>query len=148
MGKLGSEDQQHGEMGIAGYSVLLDKLKEKKLTMFNLEVIETKVKELVKTSIEYDINQWANYGVRPSRYILTKDSIYYEDNKEIVDEELEYLIKNKPDQDVWGITWTWFDNNEKYAKEFAISENWWKSIECISKLRFLRNFEKVEHSNS
>lgn len=42
------------------------------------------------------------------------------------------------------ITWTWFDNNGKYTKEFAISENWWKSYKAIENLCFLKNFGYIE----
>jgi len=138
---------EHGDMGIGGYVILIDKLRELNLTMFDLDRAQEKVRKLVKSSIEYDISKWGNYGVRPSRYIISPDSIYYMENKKIVHEELEYLIKSKPDDDVWGITWTWFDNNEKYAKEFAVSENWWKAIHGISKLIFLRNFGMIEITN-
>lgn len=44
----------------------------------------------------------------------------------------------------WGITWSWFGNNEKYAKEFAISENWWKADGAIRKVILLRNFGRIE----
>lgn len=68
----------------------------------------------------------------------------YEDNKEIVEKELDYLEQTLPENGVWGITWTWFDNNEKYAKEFAISENWWKAAAAVDKLVLLKNFGRLE----
>ena len=48
----------------------------------------------------------------------------------------------------WNITWSWFENNEKYAKEFAISENWWKASIAIEKIRLLQNFGRVEEQTA
>lgn len=66
------------------------------------------------------------------------------ENKDLVAQEIEYLIETLPQNDVWGITWTWFDNNAKYSKEFAISENWWKANKAIEKIQFLKNFNGIE----
>ncbi len=38
----------------------------------------------------------------------------------------------------------WFDNNEKYAKAFAVSESWWKASLAVSKVLMLRNFGRLE----
>lgn len=103
-----------------------------------------KNKNTGENSIETDVSKWAYYGVRPSNYIIGPQSACYEDNKEIVEKELDYLEQTLPENGVWGITWTWFDNNEKYAKEFAISENWWKAAAAVDKLVLLKNFGRLE----
>ncbi|MGB4658664.1 MAG: hypothetical protein WBI07_05770 [Mobilitalea sp.] len=133
-----------GDMGIGGYVDLIEAMKELNFSEYNYNSLQLKVKELVKHSIESDIVKWKDYGVRPSNYIKSPQSIYYEDNKEIAKSELNYLMDTLPQNKVWGITWTWFDNNEKYSKEFAISENWWKVIKAIEKLCFLKNFGCIE----
>jgi hypothetical protein len=101
------------------------------------------VNGLVSGSIERDTSKWAFYGVRPSNYITSPDSIFYKDNEDIVLKELDYLIDTRLGNGVWDITWSWFDNNEKYKKEFAISENWWKSIIAIEKITLLKNFSRL-----
>lgn len=133
-----------GDMGIEGYINLIETMKELNISGYDYTTIQLRLNELVKKSIEHDISKWKYYGVRPSNYIKSPQSIYYNDNKDIVEKELNYLIETIPENDVWGITWTWFDNNSKYSKEFAISENWWKSIKAIEKIRFLNNFGFVE----
>ena len=129
-----------GDMGIGGYVELLDALRVLGINEYDNTSLQLRLNELVKNSIQHDISKWQYYGVRPSNYIKGPQSIYYNDNKDIVEQELYYLIETLPPNDVWGITWTWFDNNSKYAKEFAISENWWKTIKAIEKMRFLKSF--------
>lgn len=133
-----------GEMGIGGYIKLIDALKELKFDGYDFMSLQLRLNDLVKNSIEQDISKWKYHTVRPSNYISSPQSIYYNENKDIVKKELDYLVETLPENDVWEITWTWFDNNSKYAREFAISENWWKSYTAIEKLRFLDNFGYIE----
>lgn len=137
-----------GDMGIGGYFKLLDAIQQANLTLqFDYSSLLEKIKTLINNSIEKDIAKWEIYGVRPSNYIDSPNSIFYQDNKEIVEQELDYLITTRPKDNVWNITWSWFDNNEKYPNEFAISENWWKAEKAIEKLLFLRNFNRLNVVN-
>lgn len=135
--------KNHGEMGLGGYIVLINKMKELGIEGFDYGELENKLEQLVSSSIEHDTNKWKYHVVRPSLYIKSPDSPYYETNKSIIEKELDYLIDTKSDNDVWGITWSWFDNNDIYPKEFAISENWWKSFCAMEKLNFLKNFNRL-----
>lgn len=133
-----------GDMGIGGYAVLLQTMKELNLGKYEYASLQLRMNQLVKDSIEKDTSKWKYYGVLPSNYIRSPQSIYYDENKELVEKEIKYLIETLPQNDVWGITWTWFENNSKYSKEFAISENWWKASKAIEKIRFLKNFGYIE----
>ncbi len=133
-----------GDMGIGGYIELIQAMQELGINEYDYTSLQLKINELVKSSIEKDISKWIYYGVRPSNYIKSPQSIYYAENKDITDKEIKYLMETIPQNDVWGITWTWFDNMSRYSKEFAISENWWKAYKAIEKLRFLKNFECIE----
>jgi hypothetical protein len=137
-------DSAFGDMGIGGYIELVEVLQELNFGEYDFNSLQTRLMELVKNSIEHDISKWKFYGVRPSNYIQSPQSIYYNENKDIMQKELEYLVETIPQNDVWGITWTWFDNNEKYSKEFAISENWWKANKAIEKICLMKSFDKVE----
>lgn len=143
MNRMMTEDF-HGDMGISGYIVLLEVLKRLQLPEFDYEKLSMRLRELVTKGIEHDTDKWRHYGYRPSNYISNPNSIYYEANKEIVKVELDYLIDTLPVNDVWPITWTWFENTEKYIKEFAISEVRWKAIKAIEKMRFLKNFGRID----
>ena len=136
---------QYGDMGIGGYCILLDSIEKAKLTWrFDCNFLREKLSKLVHDSIERDTSKWAHYSVRPSNYINSPESIFYKDNEDIVSKELDYIIETRPKNSVWNITWSWFENNDKYAKEFAISENWWKASRAIHNINLLKNFNRVD----
>ncbi|MDF2986676.1 MAG: hypothetical protein K0R50_2186 [Eubacterium sp.] len=144
IGKLSSADK-YGEMGIGGYCELLDAIEKTGLSShFDYKILVENVKKLVYDSIERDTSKWVYYTRRPSDYICCPESIYYKGNEDIVTTELEYLIDTRPQNGVWNITWSWFENNEKYSKEFSISENWWKAITAIKKVNLLKNFNRLD----
>lgn len=134
-----------GDMGPTGYIKLINVMKKVNFEGYNYDKMELRLKELVNNSIQRNTDQWPFYGYRPSDYIKSKDSIFYQDNKDIVEVELEFLFDTLPTNDVWPISWSWFDNNEKYPKESVISGNWWKAIKAIERVKFLKNFGRLEY---
>jgi hypothetical protein len=140
-----NKSEHYGDMGIGGYCILLDSIKQAGLTRrFDCSFLAEKLAKLVYNSIERDTSKWAHYSVRPSDYIDSPESIFYKDNEDIVTRELDYIIETRPRNGVWDITWSWFENNDKYSKEFAISENWWKASKAIHKMNLLKNFNRVD----
>ncbi len=135
---------KHGEMGIRGYCVLFDSIRQENLTCFDWDCLEVKLKELVNNTIERDTAKWPYYSTRPSKYISSPASIFYKDNKDIVSKELDYIIETRPKKGVWDITWSWFENNDKYSNEFAISQNWWKGTIAIHNMNLLRSFNRID----
>ncbi|AEY66544.1 hypothetical protein [Clostridium sp. BNL1100] len=148
IGNLSKADN-YGEMGIRGYCVLLEALGKTGMALqFDHKSLTEKVKKLVYNSIERDTTKWIYYTRRPSDYINSPESIFYKDNQDIITKELDYLIDTRPQNGVWNITWSWFENNERFAKEFAISENWWKARVAIDKIIFLKNFGRLDELNT
>ncbi len=136
---------KYGDMGIGGYCILKDTLRQLNMAdKFNMEFLSNTVKQLVNASIERDASKWAYYGKTPSDFITSPDSEFYKDNEEIILRELDYIIDVRPNNGVWGITWSWFDNNELYPKEFAISENWWRADIALRKTKLLKSFNRLE----
>ena len=133
-------DQYFGDMGLERYMFLIDTISKLKMTKYDTHNLQEILCKKITQSIEHDICKWTNYGVRPSNYIKSPASPFYEANKEIVQAELKYLVDTKPEQDVWPITWTWFDNMDKYSKYFYVSENKWKCFKAIEKMVFLDKF--------
>lgn len=139
--------EHFGEMGIRGFGILLDSIEQAKLTWrFDCNLLAEKLKKLVHDSIERDTSKWVHYSVRPSKYISFPESIFYKDNEDILSKELDYILETRTPSGVWDITWSWFENNDKYAKEFAISENWWKANIAIEKILFLKSFNRVDNN--
>lgn len=142
--KLGSQEH-YGDMGIRGYCLLFDSIeKSDKANRYDCSRLKEKLAKSVYDSIERDTSKWIHYSARPSEYIFSPESIFYKDNEDIVCKELDYLLETRPKNGVWNITWTWFDNNEKYAKEFAISENWWKAKKAVENVKWLEMFGRIE----
>ena len=134
------ENQSYGDMGLEGLICLVETLHSLGNKDYDFDYLYEKLAEKVTQAIEHDTEKWKYYGVRPSNYIRTPNSRFYPQNEEIVKKELEYLIDTFPKDDVWGITWTWFENMDQYEKYFSISENWWKASKAIENMLFLRNF--------
>ena len=133
-----------GDMGATGYISLVNAMKYANIDGYDYKKLELRLKELVNYSIQRSPEQWLHYGYRPSDYIKCKDSIFYQDNKDIVSLELDFLYDTLPENDVWPISWSWFENNEKYPKESIIAGNRWKSIKAIERAKFLKNFERTQ----
>lgn len=96
------QTQTHfGDMGIGGYCVFTDTLKQTGLVnQHDYDLLIKILKKLVFESIERDSSKWIYYGVRPSNYIHSPSSVFYKENEEIVQKELEYLIDTRPKNDV------------------------------------------------
>ena len=136
---------KYGEMGVSGYLALKDILFQLGMIhKFDAEFLSSTVNKLVNDSIERDTSKWEFYGKKPSDFIKSPDSEFYIGNEDILQRELDYIIDSRTKNGVWGITWSWFENNEKFPKEYAISENWWKADVTIDKVSLLRNFDKIE----
>ncbi|MBS6643061.1 MAG: hypothetical protein KH366_05715 [Clostridiaceae bacterium] len=133
-----------GEMGAGGIFMLVGDIEQSGLSsQFDCTAAKQRLPELVNQAIERDVNKWSGYCMRPSECIPSPHAPAYKGNEEIVEKELDYLIETRNPGGVWNITWSWFDLGERYGREFAISENWWKASKAIDKMRFLRNFGRL-----
>ncbi|MGL5437439.1 MAG: hypothetical protein ACRDBO_18995 [Lachnospiraceae bacterium] len=136
--------EEFGEMGAIGIYGLLGVIVQCNLTSeYPCEGLKERVEAAINKTIERDSEQWKNYTPRPSQFIDAPSHPLYPDNQEIVEQELEYLLDTRNPGAVWNITWCWFDLQEQYAREFAISENWWMAIKAIEKMEFLRSFGRI-----
>ena len=135
---------RYGDMGVGGCCALLEDIWRAGLgDRFDCGFLAERLAVLTHDTIQRDTAKWAFYGVRPSNYIKAPDSPYYADNADIMETELDYLIDTRPRGGVWPIPWSWFDNNDRYPKEFAVSENWWKAIKATEKALLLQSFGRL-----
>ncbi len=134
-----------GEMGLGGFCQLYEAVRNTGMeAAIPLGDLQARLRARITASIEYDTNLWMYHKVRPSWYIRTPDSPWLPGNEAILETELDYLVRTRPANGVWDIDWSWFDNNDRYPKAFAISENWWKGWCAIEKLTLLRRFGRIE----
>jgi len=134
-----------GDMGLTGYRMLLEHIVELKLDdKLNISYLSKNIKKNVDEAIVRDVSQWPEYSVKPSQFIESPESPFYAGNEDIVEKELDYLIETRPAGGVWGITWSWHENYNKYPKEFAISENWWKASIATGTMTFLKKFGRIK----
>ncbi len=89
--------------------------------------------------ISSDRDKWGGYACLPSRFINGRNHPLYNELKELVEKELDYLEATRNDQGVWDISWRWAG----YEKAFAISENWWKADVALRNLQFLKAFGRL-----
>ena len=102
-----------------------------------IDLIEFKA--LLQRQIQYvmtcDTARWtAEYVCKPSFFISSKSSDFYEENRELCKYECEFIENTQEPDGTWAITWSWAD----YAEEWNISKNWWKSDWIIKYLHYLR----------
>jgi hypothetical protein len=133
-------DDSYGDMGIFGYRDLYTDLKAAGLNnRFDLDFLESKTRELIhKHFHEY---RW-DYHQDPAGVLPNPAVYYYSGYEQEMLDALDELIENRSKNVVWDIPWQWYDDG-KYAKEFAISENWWKSIKAIEKLLFIKTYGRM-----
>jgi hypothetical protein len=133
-------DDSYGDMGIGGYCDLFSDLQAAGLhDRFDLSFLEDKTRALIQKRFHeyrWDFHQ-DMAGVLPNPSVY-----YYSGYEQAVSDALDELIEIRPKNGVWDIPWQWYDGG-KYAKEFAISENWWKSSKAIEKLLFLKAYGRL-----
>ena len=138
-------ENELGEMGVSGYIDIRAILKNVDVsTPYDLDKIDELVNRLVNTTIEHDVSKWVTHCKTPRDFIQSPKSEFYLANKEITEYELDYIIETRRSNGVWDISWSWYENNDKYAKEFAIVENWWKAHLAITTVLHLKNFNRME----
>lgn len=62
---------------------------------FNYTDLCSALHKQIQNLISQEADNWSGYSFRPSRYIQSKNNALYENNKEILNKELDYVIKSK-----------------------------------------------------
>lgn len=108
--------------------------------LFSLEKVMLETKKQIKNMLEENKENWNGYGVRPSHFIGSFMCPFYQDNKELVEKELEFILKTRNSNGIWDINWQWAD----FPMQFPISENWWKANLVIINLLYLKSFNLLK----
>ncbi len=111
--------------------------------LIDMDGLRQRLVEQVKSAITHNTEEWdTNYVCRPSQFMLSPDSMFYHDNKEIAQYEVEYIIKSMNADGSWNVNWSW----DSYPEEWAVSKNWWKANQTIINMRYLQGFECIKLS--
>lgn len=100
----------------------------------------SKFAELLRKQVKHCINPnydlwFAEYHTKPSDFILSKDSMFYEDNKELLLKERELLQQYQSEDGGFPVTWQWWtDYHEQH-----LATAWWRPYFAIRNMLFLRN---------
>ncbi|OKP72212.1 hypothetical protein A3844_27065 [Paenibacillus helianthi] len=98
--------------------------------------------EQITALIKREAGEWSGYSCRPSVFIQSPESPGYADNAALLHKELDYLLQTRNEEGVWNLTWNW----DAFEREFAISENWWKTHIVIENVLLLRAFGRYSPS--
>lgn len=107
--------------------------------LFSLQAAQEKLQKLVKESIGDDAAAWEGYVCRPSHYALTRESPYYEANRQMAELEAQWMKGRQLPDGSWNIPWGWDD----YPEQWALSKNWWKSNVILKNLLFMRGLGQL-----
>lgn len=133
---------EYGDIGVLGYCELLEDIEGAGLMdCFDYAYLREKVPCVVRNKIHNEKN---NFMANPLEFVLSRNSRFYEENKDEVEAALDLIIDQRPALGVWNIPWEWY-NGDKYPKAFAISENWWRSLKAIEKLLQLKSFGRLDN---
>lgn len=125
----------------ACYVRLIEYVEEAGITdAFDLASIKKKLREQVRRGITQDTSQWeTGYICRPSHFMMSARSPFYEDNKDVSDYECGFIAKTQLDDGSWPIPWSW----TAYPAEWAVSKNWWKGNGALLNLLYLRGMDQL-----
>ena len=79
------------------------------------------------------------YRAKPSQFIRSKKSIFYEDNQTKAAAETEYILREQEEDGTWPVVWSWPD----YPEAWAVGRMWWESHIVIENLRYLQGMGRL-----
>ena len=129
-------DQPDRASATSSYALLLSDLRKANLdTQFNLDKLEMCLHKPVSDEIVRDESEWFEYTQRPSNFITSPDSPFYQENADIMNRELDFIVDTINQDGVWDIYWRYSEDSG-----FIVCENWWKADIAIKRLLLLKGF--------
>lgn len=75
---------------------------------------------------------------------ILRKRLVKEEDKDAIEKELDQLIKVLKNKDLFHTGDLYFVDGDKYAKECAITQIWWKVDELINNLKRLKDNNRME----
>lgn len=107
-------------------------------SIVDLNAFREKMRRHVQSVITKDTETWkTGYVCRPSRFVVSRDSAYFADNRALALYECDFLRDTQLPDGSWIVTWDW----QSYDEQWHISKNWWKSSIILENLLYLKGME-------
>ena len=130
------ENEQNDMHVISCYISLAKYLVESgKNDVVDIPFMHKTLRNCIKNAITQDKNEW-NYGYvcKPSQFFNSKNSEFYDENREIAEYECDFIATTQLEDGSWNVAWAW----SNYPEQWAISKNWSKSAIVLNNMKFLR----------
>lgn len=136
--KKGLSDDMHS---VNLYVRLFEYCQEAQATdVIDLPLLKERLQEKIPRSITQNTAEWeTSYICKPSHFFKNKDSVFYEDNKEMAEYECDFIIRTQQEDGSWTIPWNW----GAYQDAWAISKNWWQGNNVLANMLFLKGMDKI-----
>lgn len=118
---------------------LYEDLMDTGVSIIDLKEFEDLLKTQIKHVLTEDTSLWATeYVCKPSLFIHSTNSCFYEENKKLCDFECSFLSKTQESDGTWAVTWDW----GCYPEQWYISKNWWKTDLILRNIKFYESLSQ------
>ena len=101
------------------------------------ELLQQKVKSLAFHAMNKDREPWGKtYSALPLDLISSKEDELYKENRELVQQNIDYYIQAVHEDGIWGLTWSW----GQYDDYFQIAKQQWKGILAVRYVKLIKKF--------
>lgn len=108
---------------------------------FDADALLSTIDEVVDKSICRDPARWYEYLPRPSAFISSRSSRFYNDGlEEACRAECDFLKAKQDPDGSYYVPWTWGND----YKEWNVAEVWCRAYATINNMRFLKAFDGLE----
>ncbi len=105
---------------------------------FPMDAFSRKLRQTIASCLISDPANWAStYACKPSQFFRTPDDFGAKDYQELIQAEIDFLVKTQAKDGSWPVNWIWHSD---YPREECLSLNWWKADIIIKEMCFVRNF--------
>lgn len=100
--------------------------------------------DILKACVTIDSEKWDSYSLQPLQVVLTPSSDFYDLFKEIISENVTYVIQKQTIDGYWNPTWMW----GQFEEEWKVAKQEWQGVLTLTNLKILRAFNALEMSQN
>ncbi len=97
----------------------------------------------VNRVVETDSSKWSQYCLRPLSIIDSPESPYYDELRDAVSINLDYLIDTQKEEGSWPVYWSWGENTP-YPEAWEKSQKDWQGVQIIENIKRLLAFSRID----